>query len=332
MSLQELAALDEKLGDEGTALQQFIKEQQDLLRAEREADRLAERETREAKEKAALLEKEKLELQLQIEQTNREAIQNGHGQDVSAAPPLIKSPVPKLSKYEEGKDEMDAFLERFERFATSQDWPRDGWAVNVSSLLTGKGLTVYASMLAEEANDYQKLKCALLRSYDLNEDGYRHRFRETRPDNTETASQFIPKLQIYFGRWLAMAKVDKINEELRDLMLKEQFLSVCHEDLATFLRERMPELKSIEKMARSAERYVDARGCTLSSKTRKKDLKRKPNVIKPKLGNDADSPKAQGGSLGGGNGSKRPVECFICHKADHYAKECKAILAGQAEG
>ena len=100
-----------------------------------------------------MLEKEKLELQLQIEQTKREAVQNGHGNDVSAAPSSIKSPVAKLPKYEEGKDEMDAFLERFERFATSQGWPREGWAVNVGSLLTGKGLTVYASTLAEEAND-----------------------------------------------------------------------------------------------------------------------------------------------------------------------------------
>ena len=38
---------------------------------------------------------------------------------------------------------------------------------------------------------------------------YRHYFRETRPDSTETASQFIAKLQVYFGRWLDMAKVDK---------------------------------------------------------------------------------------------------------------------------
>ena len=152
MSLQELAALGEKLGHEGTALQQFIKEQQDLLRAEREADRLVEKEAREAREKAALLEKEKLELQLQIEQTKREAVQNGQGNDVSAALSSITSPVPKVPKYEEGKDEMDAFLECFESIATSQGWPQDGWAVSVSLLLTGKGLTVYASMLAVEAN------------------------------------------------------------------------------------------------------------------------------------------------------------------------------------
>ena len=82
-------------------------------------------------------------------------------------------------------------------------------------------------------------------------------------------------------------------------MLKEQFLSICHEDLATFLRERMPEHRvHRENGVKCGTVYVDAHACTLGSKTRKKDLQCKPSVIKPKLGNDADSFKVQGGSLG----------------------------------
>ena len=56
-----------------------------------------------------------------------------------------KSLRPKLPKFEEHKDDMDAYIQRFERFARSQRWIEDTWAVSLSSLLTGKGLEVYTS-------------------------------------------------------------------------------------------------------------------------------------------------------------------------------------------
>lgn len=65
-----------------------------------------------------------------------------------------KSLRPKLLKFEESKDDMDAYIERFERFAKSQKRDESTWAVSLSSLLTGKGLKVYTSMPTEEANDY----------------------------------------------------------------------------------------------------------------------------------------------------------------------------------
>ena len=45
---------------------------------------------------------------------------------------------------------MNAYMERFERFAKTQGWHEDTWAVSLSSLLTGKGLGVYTSMPPEK--------------------------------------------------------------------------------------------------------------------------------------------------------------------------------------
>ena len=53
------------------------------------------------------------------------------------------SPRPKLPKFEEGKDDMDVYIELFERVASSQGWDQATWAISLSSLLTGKGLEVY---------------------------------------------------------------------------------------------------------------------------------------------------------------------------------------------
>ncbi len=87
--------------------------------------------------------------------------------------------------------------ERFERFAGSQKWPEDTWAVSLSSLLTRKGLEVLTSMPPEQANDYQALKKAVLKRYQLTEEGFRQKFRESKPENGETVLQF-PHFLAYF--------------------------------------------------------------------------------------------------------------------------------------
>ena len=236
MSVNELIAAGERLGYEGDELRQFVREQQAAARNEREAVRAAERQAEaaraEAEREARRLE---LELQLQIEQVRQN---DADGNQRQGGPAQVKAPLPKLPKFDESKDHMDAFIERFERFATCQGWPREGWAISISSLLTGKGLQAYAALSDMEAAEYDSLKATLLKCYDLNEEGYRRKFRETKPGTVETASQFLAKLQNFFGRWTEMAKADKTYEGLRDMMLKEQFLSVCHEELRMFLRER----------------------------------------------------------------------------------------------
>ena len=65
---------------------------------------------------------------------------------------------PKLPRFNEKHDAMDTFTERSKRFAESQGWNRDEWAVCFSPLLTGKGLQVFSSMPSDEALQYDILK------------------------------------------------------------------------------------------------------------------------------------------------------------------------------
>ena len=100
---------------------------------------------------------------------------------------------------------MDTFIERFERFVESQGWNRDEWAVCLSPLLTGKGLQVFSSMPSDEALQYDVLKKALLKRYEMTEEGFRNKFRHTKPEQGETAHQFVATLQRYFNRWVGMS-------------------------------------------------------------------------------------------------------------------------------
>ena len=65
---------------------------------------------------------------------------------------------PKLPYFDEDKDCMDAYLRRFERYATSNRWDRGNYASYLSSLLKGKALDVYTKLSANDAQDYDRLK------------------------------------------------------------------------------------------------------------------------------------------------------------------------------
>ncbi len=69
-----------------------------------------------------------------------------------------RASAPKLPFFNESRDDLDAYLERFERFATSQNWPQDEWATDLSALLTGKALETYYRMPSQTAGTYKHVK------------------------------------------------------------------------------------------------------------------------------------------------------------------------------
>ena len=76
---------------------------------------------------------------------------------------------PKLPYFEESKDKMDSYLSRFEKYAVANKWDRSIWAAYLSALLKGRALEVYDRLSVADANDYEKLKDALLKNFDMTE-------------------------------------------------------------------------------------------------------------------------------------------------------------------
>ena len=179
----------------------------------------------------------------------------------------IKAKAPKIPAFNEGKDEMDSYLLRFERYATAQKWEPDTWATGLSVLLQGKALDVYALMPKEDALNYDKLKVALLKRYELTEEGFKHKYKKGRPENGETFQQFTTRMKSYFTRWIEMASIEKSYEGLQDLILREQLTFICNRDLELFLREREP--KSLEQASKLADQYKEARYVDIVSLTYK---------------------------------------------------------------
>ena len=179
----------------------------------------------------------------------------------------IKAKAPKIPAFNEGKDEMDSYLLRFERYATAQKWEPETWATGLSALLQGKALDVYALMPKEDALNYDKLKVALLKRYELTEEGFKRKYKKCRPENGEAFQQFTTRMKSYFTRWIDMASIEKSYEGLQDLILREQLTFICNRDLELFLREREP--KSLEQASKLADQYKEARYVDIVSLTYK---------------------------------------------------------------
>ena len=96
--------------------------------------------------------------------------------------------------------------------------------MSLSALLTGKGLEVFTGVAAEDINEYNKLKLALLKRYQLTEEGFRRSFREEAPTNEESVHQFVARIRRYLERWVDLSGIEKTFPALQDLMVREQFL------------------------------------------------------------------------------------------------------------
>ena len=164
--------------------------------------------------------------------------------------------VPKMPYFDEERDFMDSYLGRFERFAESQKWRREDWAMYLSALLKGRALDVYSMMPTEYANDYDQLKDALLKRYQLSADGFKKRFRSAKPEAGETPIQFLTRLDNYLLRWIELAKADKSFDGLKTLIVQEQYLSTCPTGMAMHLKEGKP--RTIRELGEVAENYVEA--------------------------------------------------------------------------
>ena len=64
------------------------------------------------------------------------------------------------------------------------------------------------------------LKKAVLKCYQFIEERFRLEFRESKPEQGETAFQFMARRVRYFSRWAKIAEVDGTFESLVDLTIR----------------------------------------------------------------------------------------------------------------
>ena len=291
---QEQTRLEIKAAREKEKREAEIAAEEKRMTAEekkREADMAMERERREA-------ELQLRKMAMEEEKMRIEAGQNTDSRRTSTSGNGFSAKVPRLPVFHDNKDNIGAYIERFERFATTHHWPRETWASSLSALITGKALEVYSRLSADEADDFDVLKKALLDRYNLNAEGFRMKLRDSVADEGESPAQFITRLDSYLNKWIELSKIPKTFAGMVQLVLTEQFTSTCSNDLATFLKERT--CGSLKDLGETANKYLEAHGKQM------KDASKKTNTSRSQ------------------NSSSGKPTCSYCHRMGHVVKECKA--------
>ena len=352
----------EKMGLTGRDLRDFVTEQMDKERQERAAHRELEKakaetekkkaeadvETAKAKAEAdvesakikiqieaettkakldAEIQQKNLELEFQLkqhkQQLEHERELHKTKKDNSSRDSITIPQAPQLPMFVDGTDDMNSFLERFERIAKIQGWESENWAIMLSTLLSGTALDVYARLSSADAMNYKLVKMALLKRYNMTEEGFRSKFRSARPQKGENPSQFITRIRCYLNHWIDMAEI-KSFDAFKDLIIREQFDNICPQELTQHLKE--DQFVSMENMCEQAERYLEAHGQTLYSDTRKERSHIQPI--------DSNRPEAYTGSEQDRDSKseyRQGKECYNCHKIGHIKTECRQQNGGNEQ-
>ena len=294
--------------------------------------------TQELKEKEQAAKLEHARLKLEMSQQNNDSESSVSDSDEEKTNYGCR---PRLPKFDEKKDNIDAFLFRFEQHASFVKWPKHTWSGALANLLTGAALEVYRGLGTRAAN-YHTLRDELLKKYMCTQEGFRVKFRQCKPDSEESFSVYVTRLRHLFERWLEMAGLDHLDESHTFLFLQEQIYQACSKELVTHFMLRKPS--SLEELIEIGEAYREAnRGKNLCKKTDKVEnfsaaaadtsgqfpKKKKPfhgrgsyrgrgrgsnhqNADRNQNTNDKDS----------GNKTHYDLICRRCQGKGHYARDC----------
>lgn len=133
--------------------------------------------------------------------------------------------------------EVDCYFTTFERIAAKLGWPKDMWGLLIQCNFIGKAQEVCSSLPIEQSLDYEIVKAAVLRAYELVPEAYRQRFRHLMKTAKQTYVEFAREKKTLFEKWCLSNKVTSF-EQLQELILLEEFKNCAPETVVVHLNEQ----------------------------------------------------------------------------------------------
>ena len=80
-------------------------------------------------------------------------------------------------------------------------WPRECWSMLLQTVLTGKAQRAYATLPTENCPDYELVKAAILKIFELVPEAYRQRFRMQRKKENQSYVEFLREKANALEKW-----------------------------------------------------------------------------------------------------------------------------------
>ncbi|XP_075683474.1 uncharacterized protein LOC142652014 [Rhinoderma darwinii] len=300
--LQQMSECDPQMRmqlilQERQAEREFAERQAEREAAERQAERQAERE---------------YQLELARLQLHTFTPQNRESRDT------ITTFKPRLEHFPvmEKDGDLDTFLRGFEKACRQYQLPSEQWARYLTPGLKGKALEVFAALPLDQDGDYDAIKQALIRKYNLTPEVYRKRFRTLQRGPNDSYSDVVDGLRINLQQWIRGFSITTF-EGLEDLIIKDQLLHICPVEVRQFVLDREP--KDAAQAAHIADAYLANREPAV----------RKPSIANWKGGKPTTNTFSFANRPSGGPGPVPPTRpafdsrrCFVCNKLGHLSTTC----------
>ena len=301
--------------------------------AEAEAQRARDLRLAELKEARELRELElKAEQEKALLEAEKEAAAREH--ELKMASLGKQSPSDKASAFDPARNirlvppfqekEVDKYFAHFEKVADSLNWPKESWVLLLQSVLVGKAQEIYGSLSVEKSSNYEHVKEAILKAYELVPEAYRQKFRNYLKYDSKTHVEFAREKENLFNRWCHSKEIGQDFKKLKQMVLLEEFKDKVRPDIRSHLDEQ--KVEELEKAAVMADDYALTH--KMSSKSGNPQQKRyHGSGNRENISRNMDDRKRQGKSTENvGLVSKveplKPISCGHCGKPGHIITNC----------
>ncbi|XP_075462632.1 uncharacterized protein LOC142498008 [Ascaphus truei] len=283
--------------------------------AERDAERERQASERDAVRYAAEQEDARyaadLRHQLELAKLQRESPAPSSG-DSSPSRPRMEH-FPSLAK----DGDLDTFLRGFEKTCRQHQLPRARWAAYLTPTLNERAMNVVADLPEHLDQDYEAIKAALLHRFNVTPETHRQKFRALQHEGPSGFSELVGRLTSLCKQWVGGQEVESF-EGLLDLVVHEQFLTLCPPEVREWVKDRDP--KSATEAGKLADSYVANRNPEVNKGVPGWKGGKSPETL-------SRPPFKPAGASSGGGGVRPPGQgytrhCFTCQKPGHISIDC----------
>ena len=95
---------------------------------------------------------------------------------------------------------VDKYFAHFDKVTDSLNWPKEIWVLLLRSVVVGKAQEIFGSLSVDQSSNYEHVKEANLKAYELVPKAYRQKFRNYLKYDSKTYVEFARGKENLFNR------------------------------------------------------------------------------------------------------------------------------------